>query len=147
MKKTITPEIKQKIFTLYWGQEIVIMPHFTKPQEPMCVFQYWYDEIFESVTVGDESCLHLKSLQSITDEDAIECGFMQCDDESSANYGMSASGCFVDALSSPNFYGILDLHAIDYLRSRGYALPYMDWSVDELIESGVFKLKEDKKIN
>ncbi len=30
--------------------------------------------------------------------------------------------------------------AIDFLRERGYALPYKNWSVKELVEFGIYKL-------
>ncbi|MBY0386231.1 hypothetical protein K2X05_13825 [bacterium] len=36
---------------------------------------------------------------------------------------------------------ILLLNSFQYLQSKGYALPYMDYSVDDLVELGVYKLK------
>lgn len=32
------------------------------------------------------------------------------------------------------------LQAIDFLRSRGYALPYGEYSVEQLVEAGIYKL-------
>ncbi len=32
------------------------------------------------------------------------------------------------------------IEIIDFLRSRGYALPYKNWSVEELVELGIYKL-------
>lgn len=36
----------------------------------------------------------------------------------------------------------IPLKAIDFLRERGYALPYKNWSVSELVKLGIFKLIE-----
>ena len=35
------------------------------------------------------------------------------------------------------------IQSLDYLRSKGYALPYMDLSVEDLVEYGWVKLKEE----
>ena len=35
------------------------------------------------------------------------------------------------------------LHVFDYLRSKGYALPWMDLLVEDLVEYGWVKLKEN----
>lgn len=64
--------------------------------------------------------LELKPLSHITDEDAINLG-----------YG------YVSHLKSN-----LDRN-IDQLRNLGYALPWMDLSVEDLIEYGWIKLKEN----
>ncbi len=36
---------------------------------------------------------------------------------------------------------LLYLHAIQYLQSKGYAMPYMEYSVNDLIEAGIFYVK------
>lgn len=64
--------------------------------------------------------LELKPISHISDEDAINLG-----------YG------YVSHLKSN-----LDRN-IDQLRNLGYALPYMDLSVEDLIEYGWIKLKEN----
>ena len=35
------------------------------------------------------------------------------------------------------------IQSLDYLRSKGYAPPYMDLSVEDLVEYGLVKLKEN----
>lgn len=80
------------------------------------------------------SRLILTSLSAITDEDAIEVGF-----NDKEHYAL-----WVKA------YGKLDSEKmlfekpinVDFLRSRGYALPWMGLTVDELIAAGWVKLKE-----
>ena len=39
----------------------------------------------------------------------------------------------------------IEQYEIDYLRSKGYALPYMDLSVEDLISYGWIKLKVNGK--
>lgn len=36
---------------------------------------------------------------------------------------------------------LMIIYVYQYLQSKGYALPYMNYSVDELVENGVIKLK------
>lgn len=36
-------------------------------------------------------------------------------------------------------------HIVDFLRSRGYALPAYGYSVDDLVEDGIYKIKTEVK--
>lgn len=83
--------------------------------------------------------LNLKPLSQISDEDAMEIGYQQCDDELNFNYGMSPSGCFLDEIGDMDEFLSSDA---DYFRSRGYALPWMGLTVEEQIEAGWIKLME-----
>lgn len=89
--------------------------------------------------------LQLKSLASITDEDAIEV------------YKIVGDTMFIEHNNPEGLKrGIIRMlteftgswlhvgnciQAIDYLRSKGYALPYMGLSVEQLVEYGWIKLK------
>lgn len=64
--------------------------------------------------------LYLKPVSQISDEDAINLG-----------YGYAS-----------HLKSNLDRN-IDQLRNLGYALPWMDLSVEDLVEYGWVKLKED----
>ena len=68
-------------------------------------------------------------LSAITDEDARAIGY---EDYSTAlNYK-----------SYTDFFEDQRIEDIDYLRSRGYALPWMNYSVEQLIELGWIKIRE-----
>ena len=95
--------------------------------------QYWgqevllgEDETIHKLNAGDMAFgiqfnwLELKPLSSITDEDAINLG-----------YGYVS-----------HFKSNLDRN-IDQLRNLGFAVPWMDLSVEDLVEYGWIKLKEN----
>lgn len=63
------------------------------------------------------SYLELKPLSSISNEDVIEVSETVCP----------------------------EMHAVDYLRSKGYALSYNGLSVEELVNRGWVKLKGETK--
>jgi hypothetical protein len=73
--------------------------------------------------------LELKPLSSISDEDA------EFIDLQSEDY--NEDGWFDDG----EFYWWASID-VDYLRSKGYALPFMELSVEEMVEAGWIKLKE-----
>lgn len=125
MKAEINNENKAKFFALYWGQEVLS------------------DGGHLGGCVGDceeDMFLLLKHLSSISDEDAIELGYSTCDDPLNPNYGMSASGCFLDDWTQREEMLMSDS---DYLRSKGYALPWMGLSVEEMVEAGWIKLIDE----
>lgn len=119
--KQITPEIKARVFALYWGQKI-----WTEKSNPKCldvVDAYIDFDPYDSDDF-DDAVLLVKQLSSITDEDAIELNKMH-------NWTKGVH---------ETKYWYQD--EADYLRSKGYALPAFGYSVDELVEAGVFKIKE-----
>lgn len=131
--KQITPEIKQRIFALYWGQRVcrAVYPH---EGEHIDKVGQW--------NIHHITNLELSPLSSITDEDAAQCGYSTCDDPNSGNYSMSPAGVLFDEIVASNRYDMLNIYDADYLRSKGYALPAFGYSVDELVGAGVFKIKE-----
>lgn len=124
--KQITPEIKARVFALYWGQPIINAEGLTKLKR--------MDEL-NPLRSGDY--LEVKSLSSITDEDAIEVSNI-C----KSKYTGEMDERVENIKKWARMYARGSLEISDYLRSKGYALPYMDWSVDELVAEGVFKMKE-----
>jgi hypothetical protein len=132
MKAEINNENKAKFFALYWGQAVL--------WEPFIGQDVFVDQHFPWDLVGkDYHYLNLKPLSQISDEDAIELGYSACNDPLNANYGMSASGTFFDDWTQRQDMLMSDS---DYLRSKGYALPWMGLDVKELIEAGWIKLIE-----
>ena len=126
----LTLENKAKFMYQYWGQEVFKLQGL--------------DKIYKSpyVEVLDEDHLLLKQLSSITDEDAIEVSkIVRNFYTKEPLFSISEVKLFLsDWMSSVDFIA-LALYINDYLRSKGYALPWMGLSVEEMIEAGWIKLK------
>ena len=151
MKNTL--ENKNRFFAQYWGQHLIIMGSFLR--------------IIDHVTlcnIENDDILQLKPLSKISDEDAFEIGcLINCwtkwerkedwfrDDKMKETHILSGRG-FAKACDKSFGAGMTHpfhdnnstdiLTAYDYLRSKGYALPYMDLSVEDLIDYGWIKLEE-----
>lgn len=141
-----TLENKAKFCALYWGQKVVK-----------------YNDIFEEAThvdfvdfidMKDKAFLELKPLSSISDEDfnklrnvsgyiienkvvniegnSVTIYFKWTDEDFKDGFGHSESTIYYDSFSQLE---------TDFLRSKGYALPYMYLSVEELVRRGWIKLK------
>lgn len=122
--KQLTPEINARVFALYFGQSVGLMfmpPHIHMAGKPLTVYGPQFNALVEK---GYSSCLEVKPLSSITDEDAAELNAMH-------NWTKGVHG-------TKHWYQ----DEADFLRSKGYALPAFGYSVDELVEAGVFKIKE-----
>ena len=136
MKAKLNNENKARFFDLYSGQKIIECKNFRHLVTPMEAI--YYDEH------SNGAFANVKPLSAISDEDAMEIGFQVCEDKDDACYGMSPSGVFLDMVS---FSGedLLLISYGDFLRSRGYALPWMGLSVDELCQAGWIKLQERER--
>lgn len=107
--------------------------------------------------------LELKPLSSITDEHIIECAkiFSGCPNISIQSKGHYQVTCDLDFSGwhgifkilydkpSPIYYtnciNAYHLAVFDFLRSKSYALPWRQYSVEQLIEMGWLKLIENGK--
>lgn len=144
--KQITPEIKARIAALYYGQSIMQTTIKNNPHdlsgimrvEPLA-FMEWDSQYF----------LNVARVSSITDEDAIEVANIATGWNEDEYLNPSDVPYWLDEILTGNCaltanyvsgYQIIDV--IDCLRSKGYALPAFGYSVDELAEAGVFKIKE-----
>lgn len=125
MKTENTLENKKRFFAQYFGQKIL-----TSTESPHLI---GYNTSIHN-TIGMEY-LELTPLSQITDEDAIRIaricniGIGYTSDRRAARGGLSI-------VKLPN----IPQSATDYLRSKGYALPYLDLLVDDLIEYKWIKL-------
>ena len=54
--------------------------------------------------------------------------------------GILISDEFLKTMTNVKNGGVINLHAVDYLRSKGYAIPFMEYSVDELVNLGWVRL-------
>ena len=129
MKNTL--ENKTRFFAQYWGQHLIIMGSFLR--------------IIDHVTlcnIENDDILQLKPLSQISDKDLEKCLKILGQRLDLESFRES----FIEGLSNRDFYAqFYPVRAIeigDYLRSKGYALPWMDLSVEDLIDYGWIKLEE-----
>lgn len=89
--------------------------------------------------------LELKPLSNISDEDAIEyfnilwyADNLDSPQEFKKEFGRN----YANSLLSNKFRLIPAnvVHGIDFLRSKGYAIPFMEYSVEELVKLGWIQL-------
>ena len=135
MENTI--QNKAKFFAQYWGQEV--------GQKEGNVMGIDYEINWDNMrTIIDSEYLDLTPLSMISDEDAIEVGRLFFE-------AMNANGsCQVeDTLNIIETKEMLDGMLVlfqnisDFLRSKGYALPFMGLSVEQIVEFGWVKLKTE----
>ena len=148
-------EVIQKIQCLYIGCE-VITPHpyedgETLPGYLTGIHGEYRAEVqhLENGNVWEEPAYHdytkvsmlLTPLSMLTDEDAIEvANALGIDKELNvAVRRRIARGKVLDW--GKTYYGNVDLEVVDFLRSRRYALPAFGYTVDQLVEAGIFLLK------
>ena len=146
MKNTL--ENKTRFFAQYWGQHLIIMCSFLR--------------IIDHVTlcnIENDDILELKPLSQISDEDVIQ-GITYLYNMTREALGEILEIKHYDTFSSITTIGIgcnfktsRSIHhwrgtkkigsvEADYFRSKGYALHYMDLSVEDLIDYGWIKLEE-----
>ena len=123
-----TLENKAKFFAQYYNQYVL---YFTQS------FLRKVDHLILS-HVEDSDYLELKPLSSITDEDAEFIGL-----DTHYNKTESVYKNAEDFLIITDYFGFLTQFESDYLRSKGYAVPFMGLSVEELESFGWIKLKSD----
>lgn len=163
MKSEITPENKAKFFAQYWGQDVLSSDMYGDNGTI-------YSLTMKEDSCNDKWLL-LKPLSSISDEDAIEVAKIACPElfhtRKSGHYierrefengwitvkhDINYKSVDIDIDGYILVYNESDdggydrnpnmVHAIDYLRSKGYALPWMGLTVEEMIEAGWVKLIE-----
>ena len=147
-----TLENKARFFAQYWGQKIICFPHNKN------AIRYDNPNKLLAGTFERNAYLELKPLSQISDEDAIELMRLKIESKGVVdietieienktldgytfivkykNWDDERVGFVFNGHTNPlSFY--------DYLRSKGYALPWMDLSVEDLIKYGWVKLKEN----
>ena len=132
MKTENNRENKKKFFALYFGQKVAKGIFLAEVDSDIIHRQHRYH-------------LLLKPLSAITDEDAIACNSLH-----NALIGYDDTMDFATPIEMAKHWlsngGEKDMvntrATVDYLRSHGYALPFQDLSVDDLVVYGWIKLKE-----
>ena len=113
-------DVKCRFFAQYWGTKTMYVGGVGLVEVGKGGWNLKHPDFF----------LQLKPLSKITDEDAISMyrGLER-------NY--ESSNQFLEDYKS---IGFLEQSEVDFLRSKGYAVPYMEYSVDELVKIGWVKL-------
>lgn len=126
---------KAAFFAQYYPQNVMRHDSYDDDQPSM-----------DARPVGNTShYLKLKPLTAITDEDAVivcEIGgaiFSQISQK--ANAGKRLIWDYFDHIRC-NVRGSEWIHIADFLRSRGYLIPFRNYSTDQILEMGWAKLRD-----
>lgn len=125
-------ELKAQFFAQYWGQQI-FMYNGSNKRWVIC------GEFFRNDYKDESGYLDLRDLKDITDEDAI--GLAKYMGETVEKDFLYWGKYYADQLNIKFMTNEnLSIRSYQYLQSKGYALPYMNYSVENLIEMGFIKL-------
>lgn len=133
----LTPQLKEKLYALYWGQEVKCYTQLDGP--------FMIDDGRKMRT--SVSYLLLRPITQVTDEEAIEVAKIWRPLRGNVGYNSQfhTAICGREIIDRLNGYD-RDFETFmlltDYLRSKGFALPFMGISVEEFIEAGWIKLLE-----
>lgn len=147
----LTKDNKEKFFSLYWGQDIIHHSIYSP-------FLGYFNSVDEEHMYNhgvNWYCLALKPLSSISDEDGIEVLniLMGSKTDRYENWHTTMQKHWLKIIKTDlqDLFGSRQTSNLlpyfkstwetgDYLRSKGYALPYLGISVEEMIEAGWIKL-------
>ncbi len=136
-----TLENKAKFFALYWGQEVLTTSQWKRLYRVENYFLNDTWEVFKDEGVNqfniDNIHLQLKPISSLSKYDFKLIEGNKIMNPESPNDSIDITCGKIGNIN------LSDLTTTDFLRSRGYALPWMGLSVEKLIEYGWIKLKED----
>lgn len=129
-------ENKIKFFAQYYGQ-IVLRHNQWDSTSTNCRV----DSSMENCAKATGFYLELKPLLQISDEDAYHLGKFKLNEFA---YSIWDKDKIIKRIQNEiKVYGVgIDFNQIDYLRSKGYALPWNSIPVEEQIEFGWIKIKE-----
>ena len=119
-EQCVQTDVKCRFFAQYWGTKTMYVGGVGLVEVGKGGWNLKHPDFF----------LQLKPLSKITDEDAISMYRGLERNYESANQ-------FLEDYKS---IGFLEQSEVDFLRSKGYAVPYMEYSVDELVKIGWVKL-------
>jgi hypothetical protein len=134
MKTQNTLENKAKFFAQYYSQNIsYVKIEDAEDRGPFEIdFKDWRVR-------HEDSYLQLKPLSKISDEESIELALINESLGDNKNIEDLINHSKKIIIPMISFAGINSIHA-DYLRSKGYPVPWMGLSVDDLIEYGWIKI-------
>ena len=127
-------DVKCRFFAQYLGQEVIMAKNADKPQ---LIERIWYDYL------PKDSYLLLKEISKITDKDCILIfnkffpdAIRYSDAEKIYNIKSYIKSNFLeDVIIDEDF-----IFYTDFMRSKGYAMPFMGYSVSNLVDFGWVRL-------
>jgi hypothetical protein len=124
--------VKCRFFAQYWGQII---------QNNGSILTFEIDEDIFPISNDDYETVNLKSVTNITDDDAFQIAMMQRNERGQISLIRHKKR----AISNVKRYTLNNLYTvnsgiIDFLRFKGYAVPYLEYSVEDLISFGWVRL-------
>lgn len=128
-------ENKARFFAQYYGQNV--KKSFLPEQTSLQVIDrdvFWIGHLIIN------GYLELKSLEYITDEDAK--AISEIEKDSSTEDPVVRGKALIRDFEYTSLDPLKVIQVVDYLRSKGYALPWMGLSIEKLVEYGWVKLKE-----
>lgn len=138
-QKVIDLNLKAKFLALYWGQEAIIkFPHEDEHKFKINSSNFDYVEYLE-----------LTPLEQISDEDLLKCYHLH---SGAIGYDYTMDFAPTDEMINHwmSYNGEEDIKkcslTVDYLRLKGYALPFNGITVEQQIKRGWVKLKNDPNI-
>lgn len=131
---TPTIEEKQEFFAQYFGQDVLVL--YPNSCTNKCYIELSYNRNIE------DDYLELKDLKNITDEDATQVAKYRYENPKMMLYAEIGKIIIFNYINQSKNKGEheLELFEIDFLRSKGYALPFRQYSVEQMIEFGWIKL-------
>lgn len=133
MKDTL--QNKKRLIAQYWGQKILMFKSIISDS----FYDYPINSNYIDCVTKELGYLKLKLLSEITENDLSNIGFGNIGEKKVTIYPNSSERQW---FSSCGNMGYLMLDHFDYLRSKGYALPYNGITVDEQIEYGWIKINK-----
>lgn len=134
------PVNKAKFFAQYYDQVVMM-----EGEESTPVFITGY-HLKETINGAERFRLQLKPLSHITDEDAICVAKLSKEpfDDGKVWGRTFIKTSLIMGYGFRNHTSVV-IRILDYLRSKGYALPYMGTSVKQQIEFGWVEIQTNKK--
>lgn len=137
--------IKSAFFAQYWSQKVVAF--LETVNDPLSVQVRHEPRSVINFSSLEKTCLVLKSLGILSSNTAFEIHKIMgtinrndyIEEEAYMTDAYSEGTTLVDNFHNGDSFA-LNHEAIDYLRSRGYALPYLNFSVKDLVSFGWVKL-------
>jgi len=139
-------EIKTRYFASYVGVANVIINKDFKFKDKRYFIESKYIHVLTYSLLNALNCEHdysieLKPLQSISDEDKKQLDLIEDVADPYQDGYLSYGKTWEDLhYNNGDFHRNLSIKSYQYLQSKGYALPYLNYSVEELVNKGWIKL-------
>lgn len=140
LKMENTLENKEKFFSQYYGQKVLLLDRENNKTHHV------YSHSLCMVADGrfPSACLLLKHIIDISNYDSKKLSVIEADYRTEDVYKRGKVIASNLNLGAYNNYNAKITRMVDYLRSHGYALPFMGIPVDVLVEYCWIKLVESK---